>query len=70
MKDKKKCMMGFFSSTEEKLKTYTCHEVRLLAEHWKKEFANVNAVNLVKPDRYYIEYCKQIDDFLEKCPHG
>jgi hypothetical protein len=57
---------------------YTCDQARELQEQWKKEFRDKNGTDEIlsrkgwsedhKPrDRMYDNYCKNIDEFLEKC---
>jgi hypothetical protein len=53
------------------IKTFTCHEVRDCIEGWKKEFRDKNATDRVELSRgfdpAYVEFCKELDDFLDQC---
>src|ERR1700688_890899 len=57
------------------LKPYSCDEVRENQEEWKAYFWIDNSCERVekvlgKPDERYLEFCKEIDDFLNKCYCG
>jgi hypothetical protein len=53
------------------VKRYTCSEVRELNNQWKDEMRIKNQTdNVIKSgrkDKYYDDYCQQIDDFLAGC---
>src|SRR4051812_46635209 len=49
------------------IKKYSCTEVKLLKESWLKKFREINMSDMVKTDKSYDRYKKEIDSFLSDC---
>lgn len=49
---------------------YTCDYVRGNIEAMKHKFKEDNAVDESTADKYYAQYCDQIQSFLDKCKCG
>lgn len=46
---------------------YTCDQVRDLFAKWDEDFIQENRVDVNRQDRYYLNWKKQIEDFLMNC---
>ena len=46
---------------------YTCDEIKQLFPKWDENFIKENLVDIHRPDRYYLGWKKQIEDFLMNC---
>jgi|SRR6267142_5886194 len=64
-----KCRLAKTENCPDGLKmiTYNCDQVKILHEKWKAEFRFKNKIDDRRKDRYYDEFCKNIDDFLLQC---
>jgi hypothetical protein len=65
-----KCKIRWLNS-EGQFITFTCDEIRKKHYEMKKEFREKNGtdklISLGMTDRIYVEYCKQLDDFMNQC---
>ena len=60
-----KCKLRRFTATG--IETYTCAEVRELRDAWLLDYRLRNRSDMVKIDASYVQYEKEIDEFLSNC---
>jgi hypothetical protein len=61
------CKLAIYWPGKKERFVYSCDYIKKAHEEMKFRFRKINGSDRVKKDRYYEDFCMEIDNFIKNC---